>query len=73
MENAAKVQVGRVVFDLDLYEARVTSIVEGVATLDYSEFPSDVPPEATEYDVADLEQVQREAAEDGLFPDDDER
>ncbi|MEV6531026.1 hypothetical protein AB0M86_15720 [Streptomyces sp. NPDC051639] len=71
MENT-KVKVGRVVFDLDLCEARVTSIVDGIATLDYSEFPSDVPPEATEYEVAELEQIQREAAEDGLFPDDDE-
>lgn len=41
-------KVGDTVFDGDGYEARVASVLDGIATLDYGEFPSDVPPETTE-------------------------
>lgn len=49
-------KVGDKVLDGDLYEARVVAIDPSSyeATLDYSEFPADVPAESTEWTLEDL-------------------
>jgi len=50
-------KVGDVVLDGDGYEAKITEIDPSsfVATLDYSDFPADVPAEANEWTLEDLE------------------
>jgi len=53
--QAQEIKVGTIVLDMDGYQAEVTAIENGIATLDYSEFDGDVPAEATEWPVEDLE------------------
>lgn len=50
-----EIKVGTIVLDADGYQAEVVKIENGIATLDYTEFDSDVPPETTEWPVESLE------------------
>lgn len=52
------IQVGSIVEDVDGYEARVAKIEGTTATLDYSEFPADVPPEDFEWELDDLTLIE---------------
>ena len=63
MRETLGFQVGDVVVDQDGYEARIVSIdVESfIAELDYDGFPSDVPPEATDIELDELELADPDA------------
>lgn len=56
-------KTGDIVIDADGYEAKIVEInpESFEATLDYSEFPSDVPAEATEWTLEDLELADEDA------------
>ncbi len=57
--NGNEIRVGDVVLDGDGYAARVTRVDNGTAFLDYSEFPDDVPAEATEWETESLELTEQ--------------
>lgn len=51
-------EIGDVVEESDGYEGRIARFIEpDLAELDYSEFPSDVPPEGTIWELSELIKV----------------
>ncbi|QNJ57711.1 hypothetical protein SEA_KEANU_106 [Streptomyces phage Keanu] len=56
-------KTGDVVIDGDGYEAKIVEIDPSsfVAILDYSDFPADVPAEATDWDLEDLALADEDA------------